>query len=47
MNPFLTYVLIFLAVLIVMSIPSTFVVVAVVMNSAHISRTEENAYHPF
>ncbi|MBX3058529.1 MAG: hypothetical protein KF770_18860 [Anaerolineae bacterium] len=46
MNPFFTTALIFLAVCMVMSIPSAFVVMAAVMQSARLSRAEESARRP-
>lgn len=47
MNPLFTYALIFLAVFIVMSIPSALVVMAAVIQSARLSRTEESVCQSF
>ncbi len=46
MNPLFTYALIFLAVLMMMSIPSAFVVMAAAIQSARLSRVEENVCQP-
>ncbi|MBE7530000.1 MAG: hypothetical protein HND44_07290 [Chloroflexi bacterium] len=46
MNSLLTYALLFLAVLMMMSIPSAFVVMAAAIQSARLSRAEENACQP-